>query len=103
MPANVSHRMKLLRRICLIAFIVCLLPVLGILISIGIAQANGCTLHEGFANPCVVLGVDLGGLLYGMSVMGWLGLVTLPIAALTAAIWIIAEIVAYLRRRQRNG
>lgn len=41
-----------------------------------IADLNGCGLHEGFAQTCVVLGVDIGSLLYSMVVMSWLMLVS---------------------------
>lgn len=56
-----------------------LAPVLSVLVAAVITNLNDCVLHEGFVNPCLVAGVDLGGVLYAMGVMGWLGLITLPI------------------------
>ena len=43
-----------------------------------IATAWDCPLDEGGVHSCVVLGHEIGGLLYSMGVMGWLFLVTMP-------------------------
>ena len=42
-----------------------------------IADLNGCELHEGYSQPCLVLGADIGEILHTMVVMGWLMLVSL--------------------------
>ncbi|MBC9209690.1 hypothetical protein IBL26_22825 [Roseomonas aerophila] len=52
-------------------------PLASVALAGLIAELNGCGLHEGFAQPCIVAGVDIGGLLYTMAVMGWLMLVSL--------------------------
>ena len=52
-------------------------PLASVALAGLIAELNGCGLHEGFAQPCIVAGVDIGGLLYTMTVMGWLMLVSL--------------------------
>jgi TRAP-type C4-dicarboxylate transport system permease small subunit len=92
--------MKLVRIILVLAILVCLLPLASVVLAGWIANANGCTLHEGFANSCVIGGVDWGETLYGMEVMGWLMLATLPIAVILIAAWVIAEIVNAVRRRR---
>lgn len=51
-------------------------PVISVALAGLIASANDCDLHEGFIQPCVVLGRDIGGLLYTMTVMGWLMLIS---------------------------
>jgi len=55
------------------------------------ASFNGCVLHEGFKNPCFVCGIDLGGLLYQMHVLGWCVLFTIPIG-----LWLLAGSVVQL-------
>jgi hypothetical protein len=48
----------------------CLAPAL---MAMWTASSHGCTLHEGFANPCVVDGKDIGQDLYGSFVSAWFG------------------------------
>lgn len=95
--------MKMLRIAVAVALAACVAPMLSMLVAAAVAKHNGCTLHEGFANPCVVAGVDIGTLLYNMAVMGWLMLFTLPLAALVVLVWLVAEIVAALRRRRAKA
>jgi hypothetical protein len=54
-----------------------------------IASWNNCTLHEGFANPCVVNGRDMGETLYAMGVIGWFMIATLPIGFIASVVWTI--------------
>jgi len=89
-------------RILLIGLAITLSPLISVLVSSAIAQANGCTLHEGFVNPCVVMGRDIGDSLYAGFVMGWLMLLTLPVTAillLVLAIRLGIDVFRYLRRR----
>lgn len=77
-------------------------PILSVVIAGTIASANGCELHEGFANPCVIGGVDYGETLYAMGVMGWFALATLPLAFLTGVAYVIlVAIAAVWQRRAR--
>jgi len=64
----------------LICLLIGLAPVISVLISSGIAKANGCILNEGGINPCFIGQHDIGGLLASMFVMGWFMLITLPVA-----------------------
>lgn len=52
-------------------------PLASVALAGLIADLNGCGLHEGFAQPCLVMGVDIGGLLYTMTALGWLMLISL--------------------------
>lgn len=79
-----------------------LLPVFSVLIAGITANAAGCALDEGSVHACVILGTDLGPLLYTMGVLGWLGLITLPIAALGALGLIITGIIATIQRLRRR-
>jgi hypothetical protein len=81
-----------------------LAPVLSAFAAYAIANLNGCTLHEGFVNPCVVMGVDLGNALYIMGVLGWLGLMTLPIGLPALVVLTLAgvvHLVLHLRKHRR--
>ena len=52
-------------------------PLASVALAGLIAELNDCGLHEGFAQSCVVAGVDIGGALYTMTAMGWLMLISL--------------------------
>lgn len=88
--------------ILILAFM--LLPIISVAISSSVASVAGCTLNEAAAHPCVIVGVDFGGLLYGMGVLGWLMLLTIPYGGIMLLCWLIAVIVqlgmSYFRRRR---
>lgn len=52
-------------------------PMASVVTAGAVADLNGCGLHEGYPQPCLVLGVDIGGILHTMVVMGWLMLISL--------------------------
>ncbi len=56
-------------------------PFLSILAADAIAGHHNCTLNEGGAHPCVIGGVDLGGILAAMFVFGWAMFITVPVGA----------------------
>lgn len=91
--------MKIFRWISGIAALVCALPLLSLLFAGTMASLAGCELHEGFVNPCLILGADWGGLLYGMGVMGWLFLATGPVMIFILGLWALVEIIAFVKRR----
>lgn len=62
-----------------------LLPLISVVVAKGIAHVAGAQLDEGSAHPCVILGMDIGGLLYAMCMLGWLMIVTLPTGLLAVA------------------
>ena len=74
---------------------VALLPVGCVALSGALATANGCTLHEGFENPCIVLGLDIGFLLYALGMMDWLAIGTIPLGYFSlvalGGIWLLAH------------
>jgi hypothetical protein len=73
-------------------------PILSVVIAGSIASWNGCTLHEGFQNPCVVNGKDIGGTLYAMGVMGWFMIATIPLGAIALLVWTIGWVVWRARK-----
>ncbi len=75
-------------------------PFAGVLVSSLLAEAFGCTLNEAGTHPCVVAGIDWGGALSTMFVLGWLMLVTWPLMLLTPVAWIALGIIYIIRRWQ---
>ncbi|MGL5873534.1 MAG: hypothetical protein ACRC2R_14405 [Xenococcaceae cyanobacterium] len=45
-------------------------PMFLVTIVVFIAKLFNCQVHEGYSNPCLVLGNDIEDLLYGMGVFG---------------------------------
>lgn len=94
--------MRNLRRLFITLIALCLLPLAGVLISAGVAAAAGCELNEGVANSCVVLGVDIGGPLTTLFVLGWLSLLTLPLLVGVLAAWALAEATRRWRQKRKE-
>ncbi len=78
-------------------------PIISLLIAGTVANVLGCELHEGFTNPCVLAGADLGELLYFMSVAGWFALFTLPIGVGAAFIGLVIGLVRLIMARRLKG
>ena len=66
-----------------------LVPLLSVFLAGQVAAAYGCRLNEGGPNPCVIKGYDAGEILYTMTVLGWLMLVTnlALIAGVAGILW----------------
>jgi len=78
-----------------------LFPVLSVAIAGSIASLNDCVVHEGYANPCVVFGIDIGEILYVMGVLGWLMLLSIPVGIAGIAGSLIWLIVTYVRYKSK--
>ena len=87
----------------LVIFLVAGAPMISVIIAGSIASWHGCTLHEGFVNPCVVNGRDIGETLYAMGVMGWFMLVTIPLGALGFIVWTLAWVWWNWRRQRQQA
>ena len=85
-----------------IGALLALAPVISVAMAGGIASLNGCPLTEANITPCVVLGVDLGGVLYGMGVMGWMMLLTLPAGAVAGIGWVVVLLGHLLWHNMRS-
>ena len=72
-------------------------PIIPVAIASTIANHNGCRLHEGFSNPCIVFSIDIGGLLYFMGNLGWLGVVTIPLGGLLVFIVLVQLVVKFFK------
>ncbi|EKF19003.1 hypothetical protein [Nitratireductor pacificus] len=77
------------------------LPIISVLIATLIAGSTDCTLNEGNIHPCVVAGVDLGGMLNTMFVLGWLMLMTIPLGVAGLAVWTVVAIIFWIRSRRK--
>lgn len=87
--------------ILLIVTFFAFLPIIGVALTALLADIFHCQVDEGSVHPCPALGMDIGGLLYGMGVMGWMALVTFPamIAALVG--WLVLAGLA-VRKKLRG-
>jgi hypothetical protein len=94
---------KLFRILAALILLVCLAPGLMTVWAGWMANRHGCTLHEGFTNPCIVGGQDIGGTLYTFGMMGWFMIATLPIAAAVLVAWIAVELIRLARRRHARA
>ena len=65
------------------------LPMVPVVVASVIASACGCKLDEGSAHTCIVLGKDIGGVLYSMGVMGWFSLLTVPSGFLALVVFTV--------------
>lgn len=73
-------------------------PALMLALGLGLAFLTGCRVDEGSRHPCVVCGFDLGGLLYTLTMMGWLMIPMLPFMALSILFGVGAGLWALVRR-----
>ncbi|WP_413162800.1 hypothetical protein ACL6C3_27005 [Capilliphycus salinus ALCB114379] len=75
--------------------------VLGILLVNYLANQGNCVLNEGNANPCMVLGVDMGEAFSGASVVPWLILLLVPICLFISLFYMIiyALVLAMIREQ----
>jgi len=73
-------------------------PVLSVMAASTVAHAYGVRLDEGGVHPCIVLGHDIGPLLYDMFVAGWFMLVTIPVGVISIFGFTLTLIYARFRR-----
>ena len=89
--------------VLLAIFAICLTPVAAVAWASAFARRHGCTLHEGFTNPCIVDGQDWGETLYTAFASGWFMLATLPVAALCLLAMLVLGVIDVIRARRRRG
>lgn len=77
-------------------------PLLSVSLASVIATIGDCKAIEARVLPCVILGVDLGWLVYGLGIMGWLMLLSLPFGAMALPVLVLVVTAHYLLwQRQR--
>ena len=94
--------MRLSRRILMIVAALSLLPLVGILLTALVAGVAGCEVNEGGPTPCIIMGMDAGGLLSGMLTMGWFGLLTIPFLMVLVGVWALVEAYVWGRQRRKS-
>jgi hypothetical protein len=75
-------------------------PLLTLLSAVLFVSAFGCQLDESSVNPCVVLGLDFGGLLYPMALGAFFAVFTIPLAGLALIVWLIVLVVLLFKGRK---
>ncbi len=79
-------------------------PLISAFSASAVADANGCALDEGGVHPCLIGGTDYGETLSVMFVLGWFGLITMPLGALAAIVWcLVLVIVLIVKYRSKNS
>lgn len=73
------------------------LPFLSVGLVMLVGGALGCELNEAQVLPCVVFGVDIGGVLTYLGVLGWLMLVSWPFLLVGGALLALAGLIALVR------
>jgi hypothetical protein len=92
-----------LARICLWVAVIAALPVVSLFLSYAIGAPLGCVVNESGASPCPFMGIDLGEMLLTMMILGWLGLITLPVGCVALTVWLVAWIGQRLWRHRQPG
>lgn len=62
----------------------------------------GVVLDESNPKPCLVLGCDVGGLLYAMGMMGWFSLLTFPTGFIGLVVFTIVVVLQKWRERRNR-
>lgn len=73
-------------------------PLIGLALVAALSALTGCRVHAGAPVPCVIAGVDLGGMLYSLGVGGWAFFLTAPAALAGIALALVLAVMALLRR-----
>jgi len=80
----------------LISIALVVIPVLAFVLSLVLSKILGCEVNEAGTSGCYILGIDIGDLLYALSMSGWLLMMTGPVAGLgivLSFIWFIADLL----------
>lgn len=93
--------MRWVRRVVLGLAVLSLVPMALMVAGATLAGLVGCEVYDNDVVPCRIGGVDIGGLLAGLSDAGWLEFVILPALMAVLALWGALEGLAYLRRRRK--
>ncbi len=76
-------------------------PLLSVYFTSLVADANGCVVNEATVHPCLIFGMDWGGLLYFTGVMGWFMLATIPLGGGALIVWLVMLLVHYFAWRRK--
>lgn len=76
--------------------VVAALPLLSVLFTYAVAGMAGCSVNEARVQPCMIMGMDWGALLYATGVLGWLMLASIPLGAMALLALLVIYLVHYL-------
>ncbi|NGQ89909.1 hypothetical protein G5V65_03295 [Rhodobacter sp. HX-7-19] len=79
----------------------CLLPVLVALAALALTGPMGCTSDGPALSNCTLFGTDWSGAMTMATMLHWLGIVTLPFAALFALTLLLLALVHLIRTLRR--
>lgn len=64
-----------------------------------LGEAWSCDVDEGSPHPCVIGGTDYGEALYTLFVLGWFGLITVPLSFIVVLVYVAFATFLWARRR----
>lgn len=96
-------RHPLFGRVVLLATVIVWLPALACITSMVVGDLAGCQLSEAGVRPCVIAGIDAGGPLAMMFIMGWLAIALVPFMAVTLILSVIVIGAAVWRHVRQRG
>ncbi|KMO41300.1 hypothetical protein VQ02_06020 [Methylobacterium variabile] len=85
----------------LLGLLIVWMPAILLALSLIVTRLTGCQVNEARAHPCRIAGIDIGGTLYTMMVMGWLVIPLLPFMALSLIGGAVAGVLALFGVRRR--
>jgi len=77
-------------------------PILISMLAGFIGYCMGCSINEAGTDDCVRIGVPFGTILNPLGVLGWLGIITIPLGVIATAVLAIAAIHDTIHHR-KNG
>lgn len=78
-----------------------LLWILSITVVLFLGNVMGCTIHEGFANPCTIAGLDLSDFAYSLGIFAaWGPLLFGPVVLGAGFLWGAVALIRAIRKRK---
>ena len=74
------------KRVLIVVLLWTFIPILSTVLGGGVALCCGCQLDEGSVHPCIIFGIDFGGVLYALGMGFWLIFLTLPTGLIMLAL-----------------
>lgn len=78
-------------------------PILSAMVAGYIGELCGCRVDEAGVYPCVVMGIDIGGILSTMFVLGWAFIFTIFIGPILIVVWNIFLLFLWDYRSKKAG
>lgn len=89
--------------ILIVGIAICALPLVSLIWGIAVANIFDCSLSENSIAVCMIGGTDWGPTLTFATMLGWLGIATIPVGGVLIALLAVLLLVDFLilRRRKR--